>query len=615
MIRVSDKFYTAARAFARRWRGRVSFGVFDVTARGDATAAADQQPFSDVSKTLDTVVSVPAVGTCEQDQFKVNGSMSLFPDNPPAGMNFGWWSTAVSGSDGTFTDPPTVTYTFTKPHSSVGLTLQFAETVQDLRATAYQGDTVLSSKTFTGINSALAVLDFPVENYDKLVIEILRVGPHHYAKLLEISFGVEYVYNDTMLTGYDVLEEIDLTGNTISTNTATITLNNLDQRFNMFNPQNEVRFLQERQQLTVTAGLLVDEDYEDIPLGRFYLSKWESPTQNTTKFTANDLLSLMDGTYYKSRLYDHERAEAVLLELFDDLNLYDVQGNPLFYVHPNIKDVQLSGYLAPMSYRDALQRIAFALGAVVKVDRYGKLLIYRATEETRNAIVIDQYTIYQSTLIAGTFVAGQGIILPRKVVPLPNPVVIDRSMYKDPKTTLGKYYNQVNVEQHSWRLKEETKTLYEGAISGNATIQFSTYPATEVSVTGTYESVEIYACACKVIGASGTITVTGLAYEPLKKIVSAQLSTVTAGTTPNALDVKDVTLIAQDDTAQYVAVWLLDQLQNRITQSFPWCVIPSVEVSDFCKVETAFGEMRESQIKKMHFIYNGALTGDSEVIG
>jgi len=614
LIKVSDKFYNAARAPARVWRGSVSFGVFDVTAKGDATATSEQQPFSDVTKTLDTVTASPAVGTCEQGQFKVDGSMSLFPDNP-AGLNFGWWSSVISGLDGTFMDPPTITYSFSQPHSSIGLTLLFAELVQDVFVTAYNGDTELISKAFTALNTTQAVLDFPIENYTKLVIKVLRVQSYHYAKLLEISFGIEFVYDDKMLTGFDVLEELDLTSNTISSNVTTTTLNNLDQRFNMFNPQNEIRFLQERQQLSTAVDLKISDDYEHIPLSKSYLSKWESPTQNTTKFTSYDLLSLMEGTYYKSRMYVQERAEAILLELFNDLHLYDAQGNALFYIHPNIKDVLLSGYLAPLSCRDALQRIAFALGAVVKIDRYGKLLIYRATEETRNAIIIDQYTIYQGSLIAGTFVAGQGIILPRKAVPLPNPVVIDRSMYRDPKTTLGKYYNRVNVEQYSWRIKAEAESLYSGNITGDAVVQFSSYPAAEVTVSGTYESVEIYACSCEIKGASGMITITGKVYEPLIKIVSAQLSTVTAGTTPNAQDIKNVTLIAQDDTAQYVAVWILDQLQNRITQSFPWWIIPSVEVSDFCKVETAFGEYRESQIKKMHFAYNGALTGDSEVIG
>ena len=521
----------------------------------------------------------------------------------------------ISGADGTFTVPPAITYIFTQPHSSVGLTLQFAELVQDISVTAYNGESVIDSKTFTDLKTTQAVLEFPVENYTKLVIEILRVLPYHYAKLLEISFGIEFIYDDSMLTGFDVLEEIDLTGNTISSNVTTITLNNLDQRFNMFNPQNEIRFLQERQQFSTGVDLKIGDDYEHIPLSKSYLSKWESPTQNTTKFTSYDLLSLMEGTYYKSRMYVSERAETILLELFNDLHLYDVQGNPLFYIHPNVKNVLLSGYLAPMSYHDALQRIAFSLGAVVKCDRYGKLLIYRATEETRNAIIIDQYTIYQGSLIAGTFTAGQGIILPRKAVPLPNPVVIDRSMYNSPKTTLGKYYNRVNVEQYSWQLKDAAENLYEGNITGDAVVQFKSYPAAEVVVNGTYESVEIYACSCEIKGASGTIAITGKVYEPLVKVVSVQLSTVTAGTTPNAQDIKDVTLIAQDDTAQYVATWLLDQLQNRITQSFPWWTIPSVEVSDFCKVETAFGEYRESQIKKMHFAYNGALTGDSEVIG
>lgn len=614
MINVSNKYYDAARAAARQFRGQVSFGVFDVTAKGDATAAAEQQPFSDVSKTLDTLTAAVQYGTCEQDQFKVDGSMMPFPDNT-AGINFGWWSEVISGADGTFANPPAVTYTFTKVHSSVGLTLLFAELVQDVSVTAYNGDTQISTKTFTDLNTTEAKLDFPVENYTKLVITILRVQPYYYAKLLEISFGIEYIYDDTMLTGFDVLEELDLTSNTISINTATITLNNLDQRFNMFNPENEVRFLQERQQLTVKAGLKIGDSYEDVPLGKFYLSKWESPTNNTTKFTASDLLSLMEGTYYKSRMYVRERAEAILLELFAEMNLYDALGNPLFYIHSNVKDVLLSGYIAPMSGRDALQRIAFALGAVVKCDRYGKLLIYRATEETRNAIVIDKYTIYQGSLIAGTFGAGQGIVLPRNTVPVPNPVVIDQSMYQAPKTALGKYYNKVNVQQYSWQLKSESEKLYEGTITGDAEIQFASYPAAEVTIAGTYTAAEIYACGCKITGVSGTITITGKVYEATSKTVSAQLATATAGTTPNTLEVKDITLIAQDDTAQYLAAWLLDQLQKRITESFQWWTIPSVEVSDFCKVETAFGEYRESQIKKMHFAYNGALTGDSEVIG
>lgn len=615
MISVSEKYYEVVRAPSRSWRGKVSFGVFDVTARGDAVVAATGQPFTDAMLTLDTVEQVPSIGTCELNQFKVDGSMSLFPDAPPAGMNFGWWSMQISGEDGTFADPPQIVYTFTHLHSSIGLTLQFAELVQEIEVTAYQGDTVLESKTFIGIHSALAILDFPVENYNKLVIRILKVQPYHYAKLMEISFGIEYVYDDSLLTGFDVLEEIDLTSNSIRSNVATITLNNLSQRFNIFNPQNEVRFLQERQQFTISVGLNMGDSYEDVPLGKFYLSKWESPTQNTTKFTAYDLLSLMEATYYKSRLYREEQAETVLLELFHDLDLYDVQGNPLFYIHPNIQNVLLSGYLPPMSYRDTLQRIAFALGAVVKCDRYGKLLIYRATEETRNAIVIDRYTIYQGTLIAGTFGAGQGIILPRKVIPLPNPVVIDRSMYHSPKTVMGKYYNRVNVDRFEWRMKAESENLYEGYVTGDAVIQYASYPAAEITVSGNYESVESYACACKITGATGQIIITGRVYEPLKKIVSAQLAAVAAGMAPNALDVKNVTLIAQDDTAEYVAAWLLDQLQNRITQSFPWWIIPSVEASDFCKVETIFGEYRESQIKKMHFVYNGALTGDSEVIG
>lgn len=616
MLPVSDKYYPAAESTERTWRGWVAFGLFDVTAKGDATASADSQPFAPAGNTVDSILTNPQYGTCEQDQFKVDGSMNLFPENP-AGINFGWWSSVISDGSGEFQNNPEITFTFAKLHSSIGFTLTFAESVQDITVSAYNGDTLIGTKDFKGLNIDKALLNFPVENYNKLVFEIKKALPYHYAKLIEVDFGIKYVYDDEKqnLLDFDVLEEIDLMSNTVSSNTMTVTLNNMDQRFNMFNPQNEIRFLQQRQKLTEGVDLLVDGSFESVPLGQHYLSKWESPSENETKFTAYDITSLMTGTYYNSRMYSGERGEAILMDLFTAAGCYDELGKPLFYIHPNIRDVKLSGYIVPMSFKDALQRIAFSLGAVVKVDRYGKILVYRATEETRNAIVIDKNTIYQGALIGGTFCVGQGIILARNQVPLPNPAVIDRSLYQDPTTALGKYYNQVNVQKLSWSLKDTAETLFSGTVFGDTTITYSSYPAANISISGTYTSAEIYTCACVIHGASGTITVTGKVYQAATKTVTAKLPETAQSTVPNSLDIKGITLIGQDDTAEYVAQWILTQLQNRITQNIPWWINPAVEASDFVKVETVFGELRETQIKKMHFAYDGGLSGDSEVIG
>lgn len=613
MIPVSENYYPAAEAAERTWRGWVSFGLFDVTAKGDATASAESQGFAPAQNAVDSIDKAPVYGTCEKDQFKVDGSMELFPENT-FGINFGWWSKKLSGEDGTFASNPSVTFSFAKLHSSIGFTLTFSEPIFEISASAYNSDTLIGTKDFT-VDSTKIKLNFPVENYNKLIFEIKKVLPYHYAKLLEIDFGIEYKYSDELqnLLNFDVLEEIDLTSNKVSSNSMTVTLNNMDQRFNMFNPQNEVRFLQERQELTEGADLLVNGEWESVPLGKHYLSKWESPSQNTTKFTAYDILSLMTGTYYKSRMYSAERGEVVLTELFAAAGCYDELGNPLFYIHPNIRDVTLTGYIAPMSFKDALQRIAFALGAVIKVNRYGKILVYRATEETRNAIVLDKNTIYRSHSIMGTFSCGQGIILAKEQEPLPNPAVIDRSLYQSPKTALGKYYNQVNVQEYEWAPKDTTDKLYEGTVSGDTVITFSSYPATSVSISGTYESAEIYACACALHGASGKITITGKVYQSSSKTVSAKLPDAVQSVTPNSLDVKDITLIGQVDTAEYIAEWVLEQLQKRTTQSFKWWINPAVEASDFVSVENVFGEYGEAQIKKMHFTYDGGLSGDSEV--
>ncbi|WP_343274601.1 hypothetical protein [Ligaoa zhengdingensis] len=615
MLSVSTEFMEAVRAPQRDWIASVSFGVYDVTAKADAAASSTgRQPFSRERYTLDTVADMTNIGTCEQDQFRLNGTFSLFPDQPDT-VNWGWWSANMSDENGTFSENPKIVCTFTRPHSSIGATLTFAEPIMDVRAEMYSGDTLLNAADFTGLNTVKAVLNLPAENYNRVVVEFKRALPYHYVKLLEIDFGIEYIYGNENVTSIDVLEEIDLTGNSISSNSMTITLNNRDQRFNMFNPQNEVRFLQERQQLQVNVGLHVGDTYETVPLGIYYLSEWGSPTQNTTKFTAYDLISQLDGVYYKSRLYDGERAETVFTELFDDLRMYDAQGKPRFYVHPNIRDVPISGYIEPMEYRDALQRIAFACGAVVKTNRMGQLVVYRATDEIGNQIIIDEYTTYEKTPVCGGMSAGQGIVLAADIYTIPAPIVIDRSLSQAPRASVGKYYNQVNVEQYRWRSKGETETLFEGALSGDVLIPFQSYPAQNITVTGDYTSFEPYACAVIVRGASGEIVVTGNVLEPQTRIVSTQLPDVAENVKPNTLEVKGVTLIAREDTARYVSAWLLEEMQNRITQTFNWWMNPAVETADFCKLETQFGELRESQIRKMHFKYQSGLSGDSEVIG
>lgn len=98
MLATSDKYKVQAVKGTRTSAAVISFGVFDVTAKDDATPSANgSQPFTSVSSVTDELdVSGLSVGTLEQDYFKLDGSLSLMPDDVGPSDELGWWSAIQS---------------------------------------------------------------------------------------------------------------------------------------------------------------------------------------------------------------------------------------------------------------------------------------------------------------------------------------------------------------------------------------------------------------------------------------------------------------------------------------------------------------------------------------
>ena len=97
----------------------ISFGLVDVSAKGDTTAdMPDRKGFIDPQDLSLEGVYAPKVGTLEHNYMVLDGSYRMFPDNPDD-YSWGVWSDSMTDETGQFTTPPMLTLTFAELHESI----------------------------------------------------------------------------------------------------------------------------------------------------------------------------------------------------------------------------------------------------------------------------------------------------------------------------------------------------------------------------------------------------------------------------------------------------------------------------------------------------------------
>lgn len=573
MINVSENYKTAIYDDSTQTVCTISYGAYDVTAKNLANvSASNSQSFSNANQTINTINNFNTYSDLELNNWVLDGNVDLFPNNP-AGTEWGWWSLVMSNTNGNFATNPTLTYTWNENHTSVGITIIANDTLKQFKVSWYDGNNSLLSE-YTYTNTDLTQNTFEIENgvanYRKIVIEFMQILPFHYVKIQDILFGKEFIWQDEIVS-ITVEESLDPKTQRLSSNQAIIKLNNIDNLYNKYDPNSKLTFLQEGQRMAIYNSAMIDGEYEQVPLGVFYLTSWSSPSQFTVEFKGNDLLYKMNDMFYYSKLYSNATLQTILNDV---LSQY---GNTISYsIDSSLNGVTLSGYIPIIDTRTALQHIAFVCGAVIKVNRYGEIVIKRLSSST----AVDNLDY-------------------------------SKKMFANDKE--AERYNSVTLTQYYFEVDSESTELFKGTVTGNQILTFNS-PASQISVSGTYTNYTAYLnCIC-ITGASGTITVTGKLYNIYEKKVEKKIDDITVGITKKNMPVDSVYLIADDTTSQYVSNWLLNMLQKYLTNEFRWLSNPALEIGDFVNVQVDENTSKLSILCKNKFSFNGALSEISEVM-
>lgn len=378
MIQVSNRFKEKVYAPSRKTDAYVSFEILDnlayedntITVSSDASISRKHQ-LTNKKRTMSHKYA-----TFEPGYFKLDGSFHIPPRANEGNSELGWWSDVLCDEDGLFDPVQEIEISFEETHSSLGLTITFdvlaKECAADFDISVYDAnDAIIHTENVVGNDSPLYILEKPLDNYKRITIEISKwCKPYRRARVVGIDFGLIKEYRDEKLINLNIIEEIDVISDTVPSNELVFTVDNSDRAFNILNPDSFYRFLRERQEVTAHIGVMVNdetddiEEFEYVPMGKFYLTDWQSDEGSlTTTFTARDIFEILENIQYTSI------TDTTLYDLAEDILIN--AGIKEYVIDDKLKTIHTDGFLEQISSRSALQYIAVAGECIIKQNRQG----------------------------------------------------------------------------------------------------------------------------------------------------------------------------------------------------------------------------------------------------
>lgn len=335
--------------------------------------------FSDHENIVETTGrDYQAYATLEHNLWVLGGEHEMLPNV----NDTGFVSSVISGGDGRFSTSPVITITLDTVHTHAipGITIDwstaFGEYATRFRVIAYNGNAIIFSRDFENASVETECL-FELSGYDRLQIVIFEWSlPYRSARLERLFLGATHTYAKGDLLSYTHKQSADLLSAELPKNSIEFSLNNASGIWNPDNPEGNIKYLSEQQELNVRYGLKLDGGTEWIQAGTFWVSEWETPSNGMeARFTARDLLGFMSAVYTGPRsgsLYDIATEAFVQAELPLQNN-----GEPRWVLSENLKEYGTDFTTNETDYTlaEIVQLCANAACCVMYQDRSGVMRV------------------------------------------------------------------------------------------------------------------------------------------------------------------------------------------------------------------------------------------------
>lgn len=575
MISVTKKYIEACESPIRSSYVVVKYGLFDKEAKTTITAVVStSQPFSNPSQTYDEIKDTNYnYITCEPNRVVLDNTFAFINDKTTINrnQNIGIWSQEISDENGMLATPFDITYTFGKLVKYTPLTLTFEEIVSSLDIMYYLDDELKHTKSIS--NNEELIIKTEDENssdllfsFNKLVISIKSTKePNRFVKFNELDLGIYETFKKEDINNLEIIDEISIDSSSMVSNSCSLTINDKDGKYDIVNPYNKLKTLQEKQELTVYHYLKVGNNFKEVPLGTFLIKDMNYRDKKMTLQCYDDRY-FMNKTYYGSKFYINAKVKNVLEDLFIYFN-YDVNK---YVIDSELDNDVISGYIPFVSFGEALRLICESVCAIVSKTRYGITYIYKTYDDN----------------VIKTFKTNS---------------------YDKSNPTKNLYNSIIDIDEYNYKESSSKVVLYNGTLKkGTHFIQFEKAPIVYKSYSSdfsllkvdssntNFNIISLYASGCEVevlvddttIELSGNVYETSVSTKRIKKYDYLSVDDYAIGKVSNHL--------INSTNSNNVALWKLNR--GEIKYSFDVNSMPYIEVGDTCKIQLPYKTINNTQI-------------------
>lgn len=319
MIEVSDAWKeTNKKSFLPESFVEITLSVMDVDAAG-SVSCTNEITFSKSNKVINQRDYETYKWISLEHNLWVLGDGHLaatnFTVNPPPGF--------VSENDEEATLSVTLTNT---PVEIPGFTITWSSEYGTY-ATSFTLDVkkdgiTVGTVTITDNTSNISEVNLPASDYDSIVLTIHEWSlPEQRRRVDSIMFGQEVVFGKNEILEYSHEQSGDPLGAELTKSVIGFSIDNSDGKWNILNQDGMMRYLCERQPVSVRYGLSVNDAVEWVDIGSFYLSEWKAQSDGIAmNFVAQDVIGLLLNALYSRTMRDAS-------VYYSTIDIYDSKGN------------------------------------------------------------------------------------------------------------------------------------------------------------------------------------------------------------------------------------------------------------------------------------------------
>ena len=368
------------------------------------STSSSAKTFVSENLTSDEYTDPVKIGTCELNRFILDGTFQHQIGEAFSSTYITFLSTNQSDDDCIFVSDTYINVAFTKdgtgaiyPQNLIGLSIDFGYFPPSSINIAYTLNSgVIITRDFdVTVDSGEQFFKFISNQCNSIKITYLKSKfPKEFAYMQHITFGRILNFNGETIKSCNVHEESNLISSKLVPSTCEMDFYILEPEWNEL--QDEL-FKNQNLSLYCTYTDEYQENETRQFLGDYYLDYWERKDDNITSFKFVSFMGVVDKIIRSSG-----RAYLVSFNNISTVTTVGVALRSIFsvlkqkvYIDPQIENLQLKGYSPSTSYKESIQRIAFAAGAqiiensggeqdirggVVKIARYNPNVIFRIPE-------------------------------------------------------------------------------------------------------------------------------------------------------------------------------------------------------------------------------------------